>query len=373
LLNGFLETAADDARQGTPPVNDINGYRAMGYFQDGDLNYYYYMASQFAISDRWFSPVMSRTQLNRMYMIAATSQGYAYPIGSNSADQAQLTATTIFEELQNAGITWKIYVNPDNTNCSGMTGDEQSQCLLEEHSYLNQFTYEETILNSAGKSPDLLQSIVPMTQFATDAQNGTLPQVALIEPASNEGLDEHPSDNDQYPENVQAGANYAAGLINTLMGSPSWKDSAMIFTYDEAGGFYDHVPPQTASVPDQYAFPIDLQPTDECDGADQSSGICSFGMTGFRVPLIVISPFAKKNYVSHTVYDSTAILTLIEKRFGVPALTNRDKSQADMSADFFDFTNIPWATPPTPPSQSTSGTCSIAPPNPGVARGNRHP
>ncbi len=373
LLNGFVETAADDARQGTPAVNDINGYRAMGYFQDSDLNYYYYMASKFAISDRWFSPVMSRTQLNRMYMIAATSQGYAYPPGSNSADQAQLTATTIFEELQNAGISWKIYVNADNTNCSGMTGDEQSQCLLEGHSYLNQFTYEGTILNSAGKSPDLLQNIVPVTQFTTDAQNGTLPQVALIEPASSEGLDEHPSDSDQFPENVQAGANYAAGLINTLMGSPSWKDSAMIFTYDEAGGFYDHVPPQTASVPDQFAFPIDLQPTDECDGADQSSGICSFGMTGFRIPLIIISPFAKKNYVSHTVYDSTAILTLIEKRFGVPALTNRDKSQADMSADFFDFTNIPWATPPTPPSQNMSGTCSIAAPNPSVARGNRHP
>lgn len=365
LLNGFVEAAGNDARQYTQStVNDVNGLRSMGYFTDTDLNYYYFMASNFATADRWFAPVMSRTQLNRMYMIAATSQGYAYPIGSNSADQNQLTATTIFEALQNAGITWKIYVNAANTPCANMTGDDQSKCLLEGDSYLNQFTYEERILASEGQNPDLLQNIVPVTQFTTDAQNGTLPQFAMIEPASAEGLDEHPSDNDEYPENIQQGAAYAAGLINTLMTSPSWKDSAMIFTYDEAGGFYDHVPPQTAVVPDQYAYPIDLQPTDACDGANQSSGICSFGMTGYRIPLIVISPFSKKNYVSHTVYDTTAVLALVEKRFGLAALTARDKSQADMSTDFFDFTNIPWATPPTPPTQNTGGTCSTATPTP---------
>ena len=365
LLNGFVESAGNDARQYTySTVNDLNGYRAMGYFQDSDLNYYYFMASNFATSDRWFSPVMSRTQLNRMYLLAATSQGYAYPIGSNANDQSQLTATTIFEALQNAGITWKIYVNADNTNCASMSGDAQSQCLLEGYSYLNQFNYEETIINSAGKTPDLLQNVVPVTQFTTDAQNGTLPQVALIEPASTEGLDEHPSDSDAYPENIQTGATYAAGLINTLMKSSSWKDSAMIFTYDEAGGFYDHVAPQPAAVPDQFAYPIDLQATDECDGANATSGICSFGMTGFRIPMIVISPFAKKNYVSHTVYDSTAILALIEKRFGLQPLTNRDKSQSDMSADFFDFTTPAWATPPTPPAQNTGGTCSVAAPTP---------
>jgi phospholipase C len=368
-LNGFVESAGNDARQYYLPVNDINGYRAMGYFQDSDLNYYYFMASNFATSDRWFSPVMSRTQLNRMYMIGATSQGYAYPIGTDSADQSQITATPIFEELQNAGITWKVYVDASGTNCATETGDEQSECLLENYSYLNAFTYEETILNSAGQSPDLLQNIVPVTQFTTDAQNGTLPQVALIEPASTQELDEHPSDNDAFPVNIQDGAAYSAGLINTLMASQSWKDSAMIFTYDEFGGFYDHVPPQPAAVPDQFAYPVDLQPTDMCAGADQSSGVCSFAMTGYRVPMIVISPFAKANYVSHTVYDTTAVLALIEKRFGVAALTHRDAAQADMSTDFFNFTNPPWATPPANiPSQNTNGTCSTAAPTANVAR-----
>lgn len=368
LFNGFIESAGNDARQYYLPVNDINGLRTMGYFDDSDLNYYYFMASKFATSDRWFSPVMTRTQLNRMYMMAATSQGYAYPIGTNSFDQSQISATTIFEELQNAGLPWKIYVNDDSTNCAGMTGDQQSACLLEGYSYLNSFTYEETILNSAGGNPDLLQNIVPLTQFTTDAQNGTLPAVALIEPASSQELDEHPSDNDAYPVSIQAGAAYAAGLINTLMASPSWKDSALILTYDEFGGFYDHVSPQPAAVPDQYAYPVDLQPNDMCDGANQSSGVCSFGMTGYRVPMIVISPFSKANYVSHTVYDTTAVLTLIEKRFGLAPLTNRDKSQADMSTDFFDFTNVPWATPPSPPAQNTNGTCSTAAPTPSFAR-----
>ena len=81
------------------------------------------------------------------------------------------------------------------------------------------------------------------------------------------------------------------------------------------------------------------------------------------MPLIVISPFAKKNYVSHTVYDYTAMLKLIETRFNVPALTKRDSAQADMS-EFFDFVNAPWATPPNPFGQAMNGQCSLASPTP---------
>lgn len=83
---------------------------------------------------------------------------------------------------------------------------------------------------------------------------------------------------------------------------------------------------------------------------------CDFVYTGFRVPLIVISPFTKKNYVSHTVADYTAIAKLIETRFGLPNLTNRDAAQMDMT-EFFDFVNVPWMTPPTPPAQPTSLPC----------------
>jgi len=348
-LNGFVITAADNARQQSPPLMDTNGIRAMGYFDGSDLNYYYFMASNFATSDRWFSPTMDRTQINRMYLLAATSAGHAVPL---APPEIPLTVTTIFEELQNAGITWKIYVNPQGTICST---DPTSACLLN-YSYISQFTYGTTIVNS----PTLSQNLVPISQFTTDLQNATLPQVALIEPASAASLDEHPNDYDtDSPINVQAGANYAAGLINALMNSSSWKDSALLFTYDEAGGFYDHVSPQPMPSPDGI-LPIDLQPGDICDAPGQlGTGTCNFTYTGYRVPLIVISPFAKKNYVSHTVYDYTAMLALIEKRFGVSPLTKRDAAQADMSADFFDFANPPWATPPNPQAQFMIGQCSL--------------
>jgi phospholipase C len=348
-LNGFVVTAANDARQVVPALNDTNGLRAMGYFDGGDLNYYYYMASSFATSDRWFTPVMSRTQLNRAYLLSATSAGHVYPY-------VGYTNTTIFEALQNAGVTWKIYVNPEGTNCA----PTDSSCLIG-NSYISMFAYEQTILNN----PTLLQNIVPVSQFTTDVQNGTLPQVALIEPASAAALDEHPNDVDtESPNDIQAGSSYASGLINSFMASPSWKDSALIFTYDEFGGFYDHVSPQPMPSPDGIQ-PVDLTPSDVCDAPGQiGTGTCDFTYTGYRVPMIVISPFAKKNYVSHTIYDYTAILKLIETRFGVSALTKRDAAQADMTTDFFDFVNEPWATPPSAPVQLTSGQCSLAAPTP---------
>jgi len=353
-LNGFVWTAAYDARSPSqtdpnqPQFMDTNGIRAMGYFDSSDLNYYYFMASNFGTSDRWFAPLMSRTQLNRMYMLAATSAGHVYPLVS-----AQLAVKTIFEELQDAGITWKIYVNPQNTGCS----ETDSKCLIQ-NSYINMFTYEQTILNNTS----LLQNIVSISQFTADAQNGTLPQFALIEPASNAGLDEHPSDTDEFPVNIQTGANYAEGLINTLMTSPkSWTDSALIFTYDEPGGYYDHVPPQPMPSPDGIA-PNDLQPSDICDSTKTDGGkTCDFTYTGYRVPLIVISPFSVKNFVSHTVRDETAVLKMVETRFGLGSLTARDAAQPDMG-EFFDFVNKPWATPPTPPTQNTSGSCTLVPP-----------
>jgi phospholipase C len=110
--------------------------------------------------------------------------------------------------------------------------------------------------------------------------------------------------------------------------------------------------------------PMDLVPGDICDSTGTTGGATyDFTYTGFRLPLIVISPFAKKNFVSHQVCDYTAILKLIETRFNVPALTNRDAAQIDMS-EFFDFVNVPWATPPTPPAQNTGGQCTLAPPTP---------
>jgi phospholipase C len=345
-MNGFVWTAGHDARTIQPLYNDSDGIRAMGFYDGGDLNYYYFIASNFATSDRWFNPAMTRTQPNRQYLIASTSQGYAYPPYTDSSDTALLTAQTIFQELQTAGITWKIYVDPLGSSCFGPPYDPA--CLLT-LSAVSQFQWGQTI------PTQYPQNIAPISQYFTDVQNGTLPQVAQIEPASDAGFDEHPSVLDTTPTDIQLGANYVSSLINGLMASTSWKDSVFLLTYDEFGGLYDHVSPQPAVSPDGIK-PVDLLPGDPCTVT--TGPTCDFVYTGYRVPLIVVSPYTKKNYVSHTVADTTAILKLIETRFGVPALTKRDAAQMDMT-EFFDFNNPAWTTPPSPPTQNTNGACYL--------------
>jgi len=335
-LDGFVVTAAHDARTTQPLFSDTAGTRAMGYYDGDDLPYYYFMASSFATSDRWFSPVMTRTQANRMYGIAGTSAGHVYAPPANTPP---LSNPTIFDLLQNAGITWKVYVT-----------DLDHAVTPNQDSDLNYFA-------TAGKYP---QNIVPAGDFLKDLKNGTLPAVAYIQAGLNSGLDEHPGVDDGVPgASVQVGEEYVASLINALMQSSSWKDSVFILTYDEFGGFYDHVPPQPAKSPDGIA-PQDLLQGPPPNGPDicvlNTGATCDFVYTGFRVPLLVISPFTKKNYVSHTVADYTAWLKLVETRFKLPSLTKRDAAQMDMT-EFFDFVNVPWKVPPTPPVSPTGGPC----------------
>jgi len=350
-LNGNVWNAAQTGRH--QKFYDTDGIRAMGYYvggtpdQVGDLNYYYFMASNFGTSDRWFTPVMTRTNSNREYLVAATSQGYVFPVGSNSKDKNLLTAQTIFQALEAAGISWKIYVNPTNSNCTGPPYDPH--CLLT-LSYIQSFSWGQTIPD------DYPNNIGTIQDYANDLANGTLPQVVEFEPAADAGWDEHPSDFDSRPSDIQRGANYmATQIIGPLMSSQYWKDSAVVLTYDEFGGFYDHVPPQPTVSPDGIP-PSDLEPGDVCTKG--TGPLCDFTYTGYRVPMIVVSPYSKKNYVSHTVADTTAILKMIEARFHLPALTKRDAAQMDMT-EFFDFTTATWMTPPAPPSQNLNGPCYV--------------
>jgi phospholipase C len=336
-MDGFAQTAHDIsayALQFGITLADQTGKRAMGYFNDSDLNYYYFMASNFAMGDAFYSPQPSRTAPNRLFIHAATSQGHVHD------PTTQLTATTIWQELDAAGVTWKIYITDPSPNPSvpppGFT-------------YLSDFTY----YNQASTK----SHIVPLTQYFTDVTNGTLPSVAFIETGQFSGRDEHPSNfNPAAPTspdhvNVQTGAAYVANIINSLMNSPSWKDSVFFWTMDEGGGTFDHVPPISVMNPDGIT-PIDYK----ADGTDPHG---DFTITGFRIPNFIVSPFAKKNFVSHTPMDYTAYLTFIEKRFNLSPLTRRDGQMPDMT-EFFDFTNGgPWATPPSPPAQRTDGVCDF--------------
>jgi len=349
-MDGFVHTAAHDVREtqyipgSNPPESDYDGVRAMGYYDQDVLPYYYFMASNFATSDRWFSPVMTRTQPNREYLMAATSLGHVYPPASGAP---QFTNKTIFEQLSDNNISWRIYVSDSGGS-------------LQSHTELGMYTFA----NSQGAN------FVPASQFLTDIQNGTLPAVAEIDPGFESGTDEHAEQDDSHPGGkIQVGAKYVSSLINALMQSASWKDTVFVLTWDEGGGFYDHVPPQSeVNDPPQPepnpdgikpSVSIDLGANDICSDPSKTGPTCDFVYTGYRVPLIVISPFSKKNYVSHTVADYTAILKFIETRFNVPSLTQRDAAQMDMT-EFLDFVNAPWKTPPIPssiPTQPTSAPC----------------
>lgn len=318
-MNGFAFSAGNNSRNSNPPGSDINGQRVMGYYDDQDLPYYYYLATQFAISDRWFSPVMTNTPANRMYAVAGTSHGIV-----NKQTTGLIDIPTIFDELQKANVTWKVYV-PDFPNGTSLKG----------------FPIYSQYLNS---------NIVPFDQYFTDLKNDTLPQVALIERSSQQGLDEHPGPG----VDVQKGASYVANIINSLMNSSAWKDSIFFLTYDEYGGLYDHVPPVQTVSPDGIK-PI-LGPNDIC--TTTTGPACDFVYTGFRLPNFVVSPFSKPHYVDHTNIDTTAILRFIEIRFGLQPLSARDAAQPDISF-FFDFTGKPNLNPPSPPAQPTVGPCYV--------------
>ena len=306
-MNGFAAMAGGFAEH--TGGFDTAGKRAMGYYTGDDLPFYYWAATAFATSDRWFSPALTRTQPNRMYWLAATSNGYAFPGQASNDPHPPMNLDgrkNIFQFLQENGITWRIYVE------EYQKGTLNGTYLSYFYTFGNQY----------------LDHIVPIAQFATDAAAGTLPQVAMIETGSNN--DEHPMDQ------IDVGARFVWNQTTALMSSPSWKDSVLIVTFDEAGGLYDHVPPVSMPKPDD-KDPI-LNPNDP-------TGL--FDTTGFRVPLMIISPFAKPAYVSHTPADFTAALKFVETRFGLPSLTNRDAAQMDMT-EFFDWTapNLKSTNPP---------------------------
>lgn len=314
-MDGFVYSAAHYARQETAAGNgyaDLDGLRAMGYYDETHLPYYYFLASQFATSDRWYSPAPTRSAPNRMYSFAATSVGHAYE------PTQPVNARTIFDLMEAAGVSWKVYYT--DTDSAGLPV-----------TFANYFS---------GFLAKYSHRVAPLSQYFTDAAAGTLPAVAWVESGYLSGLDEHPGNS------IQSGAKHVQGIVGALMQGPAWKDSVFILTFDEAGGLFDHVPPAAAVSPDGIP-PTDLKPGDI--GGD-------FTRTGFRLPLLVVSPFARKHHVSHTVADFTATLRLIQRRHALPSLTQRDAAQMDMT-EFFDFAAPPWVTPPNIPAQPTNGPC----------------
>ncbi len=279
-----------------------DGKRAMGYYTDQDLPFLYGLASTFALADRNFSSVLGPTFPNREYLYAATSFGH---IGN---DIFQDEMPTLFQELAAANVDWRLYY-------SDLPGP-----------FIFFGTLSKYVNNTAR-----------VGTFFTDAQAGMLGQLDIV--------DAHLSDTGQYnrddfhpPGDVQEGQKFIADVVNAVMQSPQWPHAAVIITFDEHGGIYDHVPPPPACAPDAIA-PI-TNPNDNAPG--------SFDRLGVRVPLIVVSPYARPHFVSHAVYDHSSITRFIETRFRLPALTARD-ANADPLSDLFDFRHAAFAKPPALP------------------------
>lgn len=284
---------------------DPSGSRALGYYDQTDIPFYYDLASTFAISDHYFCDVLGPTYPNRMYLMGGTSFGI---VTTDLKVLAPPGANQIFKELNDKNVSWKAYHGPI------------SQVLL----------YTDFATDQAQAS-----HLVDISEFAKDAAAGKLPAVAFIDPnfSSTPILDE----NDEHPPaDMQVGQKFVYDQVQALMHSPEWKSSALFITYDEHGGLYDHVAPPKACAPDD--TPPRLNP--ELGGFDH---------LGFRVPLIVVSPYAKRHFVSHAVHSHTSILRFIEAKFGLPAITNRD-ANADAMFDLFDFgspnTDVPSFTEP---------------------------
>lgn len=422
LMEGFVHTAEGYDKSCALSLScsgvftkPLNGQLAMGYYDQGFLNYYYYMASQFAVSDRWFSPVASKSIDNRIATFTGgTTQGLVKDPGGDDY-LPQLDIPTIFQELDQANVSWKIYFTVtqgfclDDDDCLGGTNAAYPATDFSNLSYSYKYLYD----NPTGVAcipPTQPSSVVGDVQnsycidpnhinwlstYFSDLTNGTLPSFAFIE-AGYANNDEHPGSG----QSILLGQTQVASVVNAFMNSSSWKDSVFFFSYDEGGGPYDHVPPvpghsndytdaslgtipdistisvnpdTTAQQPNLYfpCVPVGEWPTVHCDLASTDPGaspgdapaVQGFAaQLGFRLPNIIISPFTRKHYVSHTPMDHTAVIKFVEDRFigNHNYLTNRDAAQPNL-LEFFDFTGIPWAVPPTPPIPVTAESLGYNP------------
>ena len=286
----------------------VPGPQRLSYTQltESDIPNYFAYARNFVLADRMFSSLHGPSLPNHLYTVAAQSggvinnptdpedwgcdaaEGTTVQVMDSSGQISKQTPCfdfqTLADSLQNAGITWKYYAPSQG-----------------EPGYI--WSTLDSI-NHVRNTTLWTDHVVEWTQFVSDAKSGQLPAVSWLVTRPN--LSDHP------PASSCQGENWTVNQLNAVMQGPDWSSTAVFLTWDDFGGFYDHVPPPTL---------------------DQ------FGL-GPRVPLVIISPFAKKGFVSHTTYEFSSFLKFVEERYGLPPLADRDKAANDM-LDSFDFTQTP--------------------------------
>ncbi len=278
---------------GPPPAWVTN---TMSYYDWHEIPNYWEYARRYTLCDAFFSSLAGPSEPNHLYTVAAQSGGLVNNPGRGVAgEKGVYTFTTLAELLQHSEHSWRYYDEKQNPKA---------------HSLWNPMPGFKAIANS----PELMSHLVSLSEFYADAKADRLPEVCWIVPTSADS--EHP------PADSARGMWHVTELVNAVMQSPAWKETVIIVTWDDYGGFYDHVaPPQV----DKYGY-------------------------GPRVPALVISPWAKPGYISHVHYDFTSPLKLIEEHFGLKALADRDR-EANNMLDCFDFHQKP-----TPPEVLTKET-----------------
>lgn len=286
-MDGFYQTNGDA--------------RALWWYDEREIPFYYALGKAFAIGDHYFASVPGPTWPNRMYLHAGTSFGVTEDVLANiDAFPYPAMDAVVQDELEKRHVDWKVYSDGPAAVAAAVG-----------YQFVTRW------------APRQVKFTMP--DFFADAAAGTLPPVVWVDPnalttGNPDGQDEHP------PAQLQVGEAFVASVVRALMNGPQWKKMAIFIMYDEHGGLFDHVAPPKACEPD------DKPPVD----AHHQPVKGKFDMYGLRVPLMVVSPYVKRGYVSHTVYDHTSLLRFIEAKHRVPALTRRD-ANANVPVDFFDF------------------------------------
>jgi phospholipase C len=298
-MNGFVSAYQRQGRNGTP---------VMGYYDQRQLRFYWNAARSYVLFDHFFSAAQYGIRANRSYWVsAATAPGGkgAIPAGGYGRQR------TIFDRLQQAGVSWKFYVQdyrPGDTYQTASAANLETQT-----SRVPLVDYRRFI-----RDPALARHIVGLSRYYKDLTAGTLPAVAYI--ASSSG------DNERSARTIAAGQSLVRNLVTQLMQSRYWDSSALLWSYDGSGGWFDHVPPPRVGS----------------------------AVLGFRVPALLISAYARKGSIDHTVLDYTSALRFIEQNWRLAPLTARD-AQAQSLSGAFDF-----AAGPRPPALISPGSSELS-------------
>jgi len=270
---GKNDLFAEVADRAFPGLGNIS----VGYYDGRQVPYYWSLAHNFTLADHYFSSILGPTDPNRLYSIAGGAGGLA----TNPVLGSGVDVTTIFDQLEARGISWRYY---------GVTNDLEMTIPLQ----LPHITADRVMSSK----------VVQLDTVASDIASGTLPSVTYIDPNGflppSVRISEHP------PGDVTVGESWTANIIDSIMASPMWPSSVVFLTWDESGGFYDHVPPPQV---DEWGY-------------------------GFRVPMLIVSPLSKRDFIDHNVMDHTSILKFIAGNWNLPALTSREANADDMMSAF---------------------------------------